>query len=104
MSSAASRCSVVRPRTPRTNAARSAPQIATIYLLTGCACLTELGGGSLKEGWLESEERVRLQKKFEKRWFVAWPADWKKMGQTGPRLFGTCSSVFCAQVRANHAH
>ena len=70
------------------------------------ARLAELGGGSLKEGWLESEERVRLQKKFEKRWFVAWPADWKKMGQTGPRLFGTCTagSVFCAQIRASHAH
>jgi hypothetical protein len=48
--------------------------------------LHELGGGALKEGWME-REGGKFSKKFEKRWLIAWPADWKQMGQTGPRLF-----------------
>ena len=38
------------------------------------------------QGWLE-REGGKFSKKFEKRLFVAWPAEWKTMGQTGPRLF-----------------
>ena len=48
--------------------------------------LHDLGGGPLKEGWME-REGGKFSKKFEKRWLIAWPADWKLMGQSGPRLF-----------------
>lgn len=48
--------------------------------------LQDLGGGPLKAGWME-REGGKFSKKFEKRWLVAWPTEWKKMGDHGPRLF-----------------
>ena len=49
------------------------------------ASLEELGGGPVKKGSLEREEGLR--KRFERRWCVAWPADWKALRRPGPLLF-----------------
>ena len=56
--------------------------------------LHDLGGGPLKEGWMD-REGGKFSKKFEKRWLIAWPADWKQMDQSGPRLFIFDDKVAC---------